>query len=109
MRLAILSDIHGNILALEAVLADLEARGGADVIAIAGDLCLDGPRPREVVERVRALGSPVVQGNTDYSLALSPEETAASDTADLHQWTREQIGAEGLEYLRTLPFAHRVR
>src|SRR3954452_16601872 len=109
MRLAILSDIHGNILALEAVLTDLKARGGADVIAIAGDLCLDGPRPREVLDLVRSLGSPVVQGNTDYSLALTPEETADSETADLHQWTREQIGADGIEYLRNLPFAHRIR
>src|SRR5215217_1952108 len=109
MRLAILSDIHGNVLALEAVLADLGARGGADVVAIAGDLCLGGPRPREVLERVRALGSPVVQGNTDYSLALPPEELEDRETADLHAWTRERIGDAGIEYLRNLPFAHRIR
>ena len=46
MRLAVLSDIHGNRPALEAVLADLAAQGGADHLVIAGDLCADGPRPR---------------------------------------------------------------
>src|SRR5262245_29677728 len=108
MRLAILSDIHGNVLALDAVLADLRAQGGADLVAIAGDLCLDGPRPREVLERVRALGCPVVQGNTDYSLGPPPEETAAGDLADLHACTRAQFDPDGVAYLRTLPFDHRV-
>lgn len=108
MRVAVLSDIHGNLLALEAVLADLEAAGGADAVVIAGDLCLDGPRPRETLERLRALGYPLVQGNTDRDLALSPSETAESEQAELLDWTRQRLGEESVTFLRTLPFAHRV-
>jgi len=108
MRVAVLSDIHGNLVALEAVLADLAAQGGADALAIAGDLCLDGPRPREVLERVRGLDCAVVQGNTDRDLALTPEQSAKLGYADLLTWTREQIGGEGLAYLGALPFSHRI-
>ncbi|MDP9375410.1 MAG: metallophosphatase family protein, partial [Chloroflexota bacterium] len=108
MRLAILSDIHGNLLALEATLADLEARGGADAMVIAGDLCLAGPQPVEALERVRALDCPVIQGNTDRDLAARPETTADSDDAALLDWTRERLGEDALAYLRALPFAHRV-
>ena len=72
MRLAILSDIHGNLLALEAVLADLAAQGGADAVVVAGDLCLDGPRPREVLERLQALGFrlPVVRLDVQMHAAI---------------------------------------
>ncbi|MHB8462509.1 MAG: metallophosphoesterase family protein, partial [Vulcanimicrobiaceae bacterium] len=52
MRLAILSDIHGNTVALDACLADLQVQGGADEIVVAGDLCMDGPRPKRVVDRL---------------------------------------------------------
>ena len=103
MRVAVLSDIHGNLVALGAVLADLAAQGGADALAIAGDLCLDGPRPREVLERVRALDCPVVQGNTDRDLAA-----ATLKDEPLIAWTREQIGTEGIAYLGALPFSHRI-
>ncbi|HEU5330720.1 MAG TPA: CHAD domain-containing protein [Thermomicrobiales bacterium] len=106
MQVAILSDIHGNPLALEAVLADLAARGGADLLAIAGDLCLDGPQPREVVERVLALGCPVVQGNTDRDLAATPAPDEGAGA--LLAWTRAALGEEYLAYLRDLPFAHEI-
>jgi len=109
MRVAVLSDIHGNLLALEAVLADLEAAGGAEAVVIAGDLCLDGPQPRETLQRLRALGFPMVQGNTDRDLALDPAATAASEQVALLDWTRQALGEDGLAYLRQLPFAYRVQ
>ena len=108
MRLAILSDIHGNVLALDAVLADLAAQGGADAVVIAGDLCLDGPRPREVIERLQVLGYPVVQGNTDHDLAHAASDNADDWHGQLFNWTREQIGASGIAYLAALPFSHQV-
>ncbi len=108
MRVAVLSDIHGNLLALEAVLADLEAAGGADTIVIAGDLCLDGPQPRETLARLRELGYPIVQGNTDRDLAMEPEATAGNDDAALLEWTRQQLSAEDLQFLRQLPFTHHI-
>ena len=108
MKLAVLSDIHGNALALEAVLADLALQGGADALVVAGDLCLDGPRPREVLERLQALGCPVVQGNTDRDLVRPTPAGVEEDHAALLEWTREQIGPEGLAYLAGLPFSHQV-
>lgn len=64
MRIAVFGDIHGNYHALEAVLADM-ARRGVDQLVCLGDITLKGPLPRESVDRVRALGCPVVLGNTD--------------------------------------------
>jgi predicted phosphodiesterase len=55
MRLAVLSDIHGNLVALETVLADLEALGGADVTWVLGDLAMGGPRPVECIRRIKAM------------------------------------------------------
>jgi predicted phosphodiesterase len=64
MRSAIVSDIHGNLPALEAVLADLE-QVRPDLVLHGGDLALGGPHPVEVVDRVRELGWAGVLGNTD--------------------------------------------
>lgn len=63
-RVALYSDIHGNIAALDNVLADIEASGIGEVCCL-GDLVGYGPRPGEVVERVRATGHPVIRGNYD--------------------------------------------
>src|SRR5919205_694622 len=72
MRVAVVSDIHGNLAALEAVVADLERRA-PDLVVHGGDLALMGPRPAEVVDRVRELGWPGVVGNTD-ELLWRPQE-----------------------------------
>lgn len=111
MRLAILSDIHGNLTALEAVLADIDARGPFDALGVAGDLCEWGPQPRDVLRRVRALGCPVVQGNTDRNLTIAdPAELRAMGKSENAiaglAWTRAQIGDDGTAYLAALPFAH---
>ena len=55
MRIAIISDIHGNQVALEAVLQDFHRQPAVDHLVIAGDLCLNGPCPREVLEIVQGL------------------------------------------------------
>ncbi len=68
MRIAIISDIHGNLTALEAVLQDLEQQPPVDQLVIAGDLCLNGPYPRESLQRVQSLDCPVIQGNTDMEI-----------------------------------------
>lgn len=74
MRLAVLSDIHGNAMAFDAVLADLE-RHPADRLICLGDAIQAGAQPAEVVARLRALDCPVVMGNADAWL-LSGVETA---------------------------------
>ena len=76
MRIAIFSDIHGNVRGLDACLDDLAAQGGADHIVGAGDFCLDGPRPREVLQRFVDAGAACVKGNTDRYIA---ERTADDD------------------------------
>ena len=71
VRLAILSDVHGNLIALDTVLAELAAQGIERVVCL-GDVALAGPQPRQVIERVQALGCPIVRGNCDARM-LHPE------------------------------------
>src|SRR5579872_555373 len=107
MRIAILSDIHGNLTALEAALQDLEQQPQVDQMVIAGDLCLNGPYPREVIERVQALNCPVIQGNTDLEIVTQAPERGEKKRTTVG-WTREQIGADGIDYLASLPFSHTI-
>lgn len=99
MRVAVVTDIHGNRHALFAVLADLR-RVGADEVVFGGDVALFGSRPRECWERVLDLGWRCVQGNTDRYLANLPALEALYDPAipkarflraNLH-WTTERLG-----------------
>ena len=109
MRIAVLSDIHGNLFALDACLADLEAQGGADAIVVAGDLCLAGPKPKKVLQRLEELGVACVRGNTDRYLCdgASDGEQSAADLARI-DWTRRELGERWLSWLRDLPFAMRI-
>lgn len=107
MRIAIISDIHGNQLALEAVLRDLAEQPQCDQLVIAGDICLNGPRPREVLEIVQSLNCPVIQGNVDLeTVSQAPEK--GEKKRGIVGWTREQIGEIGIAYLAALPFSYRV-
>ena len=107
MRIAILSDVHGNQAALEAVLQDLERQPNISQIIVAGDLCLNGPRPREVLSIIRGLGCPVIQGNVDADVARQ-DALKRVKKQDIVCWTREQIGDDGVSYLASLPFYHLV-
>ena len=88
MRIAIIADIHGNALALDAVLGDLE-RGGYDQLVCLGDAIQGGPQPAVVVDRLRVLGCPVVLGNADAYL-LSDEETGDEPTGDARRRRRSE-------------------
>lgn len=107
MRIAIISDIHGNQIAFEAVLRDLEDQPPCDQLVIAGDLCLNGSRPREVLRIIRELHCPVVQGNGDIKVAFQAPEKGEKKHS-MAAWVREQIGQEGIDYLARLPFSYRV-
>jgi predicted phosphodiesterase len=103
VRVAILSDIHGNAVALEACLADLAAAGGADRIVAAGDLCMDGPRPRKVLRRLKDAGAHVVRGNTDRMIALDdPAAYAAEEREDI-MWQRGALGQDWVAWLGAAP------
>lgn len=117
LRVALVSDIHGNVSALEAALADISA-ANPDRIVVLGDLVLNGPRPVEAVDRVMALeeaGALVIAGNTDIAVA-DGDYTAAFPWLDevpaghvaAAEWAREQLRDEQLEYLRRLPAERRL-
>jgi predicted phosphodiesterase len=102
MRIALLSDTHGNLIALDAVLADMRQQGPFDLTVMAGDLALLGPRPAETVDRIRALNCPVVIGNTDRMLVDGGAHPFVP-------WTVAQLGPERIAYLDRLPFAYSVQ
>lgn len=110
MRIAIFSDIHGNLTGLDACLADLQAQGGADVIVAAGDLCMDGPKPKKVLQRLQDIGAQCLRGNTDrFICATEDSQITALDDAERKQlaWTREELGEKWVAWLSELPFALR--
>jgi diadenosine tetraphosphatase ApaH/serine/threonine PP2A family protein phosphatase len=107
VRIAVLSDIHGNLEALEAVLADVE-RIGADALYSLGDVVGYGPNPGACVE--------IVQGRADVSL-LGNHDAAVAGLARLDEfneyarwaveWTAERLPAWQIEYLAALPYLRR--
>src|SRR5580692_1167807 len=113
MRTAIVSDIHGNRTAFEAVLADLR-QTSPDLILHGGDLGDTGSSPAEVVDRIRELGWQGVAGNTDEMLfdpeSLTrfasglPQLKSLFDTiAEMAAAARETMGEDRLAWLRALP------
>ncbi len=104
MRIALISDIHANLVALETVLADL-AKTHPDQIICLGDVAEGGPQPRQVITRLRALDLSVVMGNHDAEL-LNPLPSRAVEQKhqifdDIFRWCLAQLGADALNYLRT--------
>ncbi len=104
MRVGVIADIHGNLVALDAVLADLD-RAGVDRVVCLGDVAW-GPRPRQVVERLRGLEYPTILGNADEELFNLPAEAPGDDNArmtwDIDCWCIEQLSPGDLDYLRGL-------
>jgi len=113
MRVAIVADIHGNLRAFEAVLADLR-QVAPDLVLHGGDLAAGGAHPAEIIDQVRSLGWPGVRGNTDEML-WSPESLAEYAAANpklaailaLVQGTiaptLARIGEDRLRWLARLP------
>ena len=95
--------MHGNALAFRAALADLED-DDPDLIVALGDVAQGGPQPRECVDLLRELGCPCVFGNSDeFLLTLDLGAEEAEDVERLLEtarWSREQLGEDGLEFLR---------
>src|SRR5580692_5578775 len=113
MRIAVVSDIHGNLTAFEAVLADLRVTA-PDLIFHGGDLADAGSSPVEIVDRILDLGWPGVIGNTDEMLARPEtlEDFASKSAAPPTLWaviremaaaTRVALGAERIAWLGSLP------
>jgi predicted phosphodiesterase len=117
VRLALISDIHANLPALEAVLADITARAGVDATYHLGDLVGYAPWPDETVARIRAAGIHGVAGNYDSTVATGaphcgcryedPRQEELSHQS--YAWTLAHTSALTKAYLAGLPFRIDVR
>ena len=106
MRIAVVSDIHGNLPALEAVFERVDQLKAGAIICL-GDTVGYGPFPQQCLDMVRRRCTVVLQGNHDSGLV---GDTSIEDFnhygVQAILWTREQVDAEGQEYLKHLPFVH---
>jgi predicted phosphodiesterase len=117
-RLAILSDVHGNLAALRAILADVEAQGAPDAVWVLGDLAVFCPWPVETLARLRAIPNVAfLRGNTDRYLVTgqrpvawvhSPDDWAAmpaklAEREANFRWAVERLSYADYEFLRDLP------
>lgn len=115
-RVAVLSDVHGNLPALEAVLADIESGGGADEYVMLGDFAAMGAWPAESIAHLRAVPNlSAVRGNTDRHLAMGDRPELRGATAEARErerttldaifgWAIERLSDADVAYLRGLPF-----
>lgn len=105
MRIAVISDMHGNDLAFEAVDADIKSQN-VDQIVCLGDAVQGGPQPAEVVQRLRRINCPVVMGNADAWL-VSGEETGDEGIpperlrkmAEIRRWSLSQLTEDDIDFI----------
>ncbi|WP_160726051.1 metallophosphoesterase family protein [Bacillus sp. USDA818B3_A] len=112
MKLAFISDIHGNAVALDAVLKDIEKRG-VDKIYVLGDICFRGIEPKRSIDFVRQLDTDVIKGNADEWVVRGVEKGEVPDPAleimnKEREWTLSQLDDESIEYLRNLPMELKI-
>jgi len=103
MRVALISDIHGNYVSLQAVLADIE-RHRIDEIICLGDVATLGPQPEKVVATLKALGCPSVLGNHEtflFDTKLGRSYMDENWFTDSVTWTLNRLSQSDLEYLKT--------
>lgn len=119
-RIAVLSDPHGDLIALEKVIEDLGSAGHIDEVLLGGDLAQGGAQPAEVVDLIRARGWQSVRGNGDDLLVRIAGGIAAADAlraagathgdlpkelAARAEWSVRRLGHERIDYLRSLPMS----
>jgi len=117
-RFAVLSDVHGNATALEAVRKALK-KEKPDAVIVAGDLVMNGPEPSAAIDALRAMesdGATIVQGNTDVAVADFDYAAAfpwfTDGVPDAHraaaEWAHDELGDERLGWLRRLASERRI-
>jgi predicted phosphodiesterase len=119
-RIAFVSDMHGNMVALQAALADLSAREPFDTVVGGGDYCLSGAYPAECVARARALGWACVRGNTDEWVVAAATDgripVSAHPAAQAHDvttraadaWVAARLPEDAVIWLSELPHSWRT-
>jgi predicted phosphodiesterase len=109
MRIAIFGDIHSNLEALQSVVADAHIHGCTHYICL-GDIVGYSADPAACIEFVRAMECPVIKGNHDEQAAMSGPDTGFSDLADTAiRWTRDNLGDDDKEWLRSLRLQRVIR
>jgi predicted phosphodiesterase len=98
--LALVSDVHGNDVALARVVAELE-RVGVERVVCLGDVAQGGPQPTEVLDRLTALGWPIVLGNADDFLIGRHTEDVPENTHDVLGWSRSRLEPSHEEQIRS--------
>lgn len=107
MKIAFLSDIHGNAIALEAVLTDIDKKK-VDKVIVLGDICFRGPEPQRALDLVKSLNTDVIKGNADEWVVRGVREgevpTQALDIMNKERdWTLSQLEQPSVNYLNNLP------
>jgi putative phosphoesterase len=107
MKIAFISDIHGNAVALDHVLSDIHKKK-VDKIYVLGDICYRGPEPKRSIELIRALRTEVIKGHADEWIVRGVLQGEVPDNAlemmNLERdWTISQLESSDLEYLENLP------
>ena len=97
-KIAIISDVHGNLIALKEVLKDIKKQGIEHIYCL-GDLVAKGAEPKECVELIKKNCEVVIKGNCDDVVAQNNETLE-------HKWNRKQIGEENAQYLNNLPLSY---
>jgi len=109
MRYAIISDVHSNLEALEAVLADAHDNKCTDFVCL-GDVVGYNANPHDCVDRVREMDCPSVKGNHDEQASLVESSRDFNEMAEAAiQWTRDHLTAEDKNWLRDLKLQQQVR
>ena len=110
-RIAVLSDPHADLVALRAVIADLESVEPVDEVLLGGDIAQGGPQPDAVVDLIRERDWPAVLGNSDELLIRTADGRQESGlppaVAERARWSVGRLGKERIDYLRLLPLALR--
>ena len=104
MRYAVLADIHSNLVAFQAVLADIEAGGGFDEIWCLGDVVGYGPEPHACIKLLQSYKHVCVAGNHDWAAIGNIDISDFNpDAARACQWTAQQLSPQDMDYLLNLP------
>lgn len=107
MKIAFISDIHGNATALEAVLTDLRTKE-VDEVFVLGDICFRGPEPKRSLDIIQALNTDVIKGNADEWIVRGirdgevPKEAFSMMNKE-RDWATSKLDKDQLHYLKDLP------
>lgn len=110
VRVALISDLHANVVAFDAVVDDI-AKQGVDQIVCLGDVATLGPMPGLIVEKLRDLACPCILGNHDEFLldpTLIHTYTEAPIVVDAVDWCRDQLSSTDLDFLRGFEATYRI-